>query len=114
MAHDPLQPEQLGGPCPLRLPDVARRYALPRALTESGIRRYGFHGLSYEYIAEELPRLMDDFPRSRVIAAHLGSGSSLCAMHGGRSVATTMGFTEPPESRKPLKAPECRPSSGRN
>jgi acetate kinase len=75
------------------LPDVARRYALPRALTESGIRRYGFHGLSYEYIAEELPRLMDDFPRSRVIAAHLGSGSSLCAMHGGRSVATTMGFT---------------------
>ena len=75
------------------LPDVARRYALPRALTESGIRRYGFHGLSYDYIAGELARLMNNFTRSRVVAAHLGSGSSLCAMHGGCSVATTMGFT---------------------
>lgn len=75
------------------LPAVERRYALPRALTESGIRRFGFHGLSYAYLAGELERLMDDFAHSRVVAAHLGSGSSLCAMLGGHSVATTMGFT---------------------
>jgi acetate kinase len=76
------------------LPDVARRYALPRALTESGIRRYGFHGLSYAHLANELAGEMgDDFATSRVVAAHLGSGSSLCAMRGGRSLATTMGFT---------------------
>lgn len=75
------------------LPEVAARYALPRQLTASGIRRYGFHGLSYAYLASELAQRMDDFGRSRVIGAHLGSGSSLCAMLGGRSIATTMGFT---------------------
>lgn len=77
------------------LPDVARRYALPRTLTQSGIRRYGFHGLSYEYLAGVLAQEMTQagFEHARVVAAHLGSGSSLCAMHGGRSIATTMGFT---------------------
>jgi acetate kinase len=68
-------------------PPIARRFALPRALHDAGIKRYGFHGLSYEYIASKVPR------DRRVIAAHLGNGSSLCAMRDGRSVASTMGFT---------------------
>lgn len=67
---------------------LAQIYALPRNLTDEGIVRYGFHGLSYEYIAGALP------PNAgRTIVAHLGNGSSLCAMKDGRSVATTMGFT---------------------
>ncbi|HEV7734067.1 MAG TPA: acetate/propionate family kinase [Candidatus Binatia bacterium] len=70
-------------------PDVARDFGLPRALTEDGIRRYGFHGLSYEYIASALPRGAG----SRVVVAHLGNGASMCAMRDGRSVATTMGFS---------------------
>jgi acetate kinase len=74
-------------------PRVAQLYPLPRGLIESGVRRYGFHGLSYEYIAGELPGLVSNADHARVIVAHLGSGSSMCAMQGGRSVATTMGFT---------------------
>jgi acetate kinase len=75
------------------LPSVARNFALPRALTDEGVRRYGFHGLSYEYIAF---RLRADLPRlaaGRVIAAHLGAGASLCALAGGVSIATTTGFS---------------------
>ncbi|HEY0418688.1 MAG TPA: acetate/propionate family kinase [Acetobacteraceae bacterium] len=70
-------------------PEV-RRFAVPRELTEAGIERYGFHGLSYEYIASVLP---PDIRRGRVVAAHLGNGASLCAMRDGRSLDSTMGFT---------------------
>lgn len=73
-------------------PPVSRMYALPRRLLEQGIMRYGFHGLSYEYIADELARL-DACADGRVIVAHLGNGASMCAMVGGRSVASTMGFS---------------------
>ncbi|WP_424813350.1 acetate/propionate family kinase [Roseococcus sp. YIM B11640] len=73
--------------------DVERNFAIPRELTARGIRRYGFHGLSYEYIASCLPRLTPAIAQGRVIAAHLGNGASLCALHAGRSVATTMGFS---------------------
>lgn len=71
---------------------IARLYALPRRLSDQGIMRYGFHGLSYEFIARELPR---HEPRSmgRVIVAHLGNGASMCALVGGKSVASTMGFS---------------------
>jgi acetate kinase len=75
------------------MPRVAGTYGLPRALTESGARRYGFHGLSYEYIAGELPQLDAKAAKGRAIVAHLGSGASLCALREGRSVATTMGFS---------------------
>ncbi|MDX0982803.1 acetate/propionate family kinase [Sinorhizobium medicae] len=68
-------------------------YALPHAFYEDGIRRYGFHGLSYEYIAERLREVAPDIAGGRVIVAHLGSGVSMCALKGGRSVETTMGFT---------------------
>ena len=73
--------------------ELATWYALPRNLTDEGIRRYGFHGLSYEYIAGVLPELMGEGARGRVVVAHLGSGASMCAIQEGRSVATTMGFT---------------------
>lgn len=72
-------------------PPVAQQFALPRKLTESGIQRYGFHGLSYEYIASQLPHVGQG--QRRVIVAHLGNGASLCAMRGRISIATTMGFT---------------------
>lgn len=68
-------------------------YALPRALYDEGIRRYGFHGLSYEYIAHRLPEVAPEVARGRVIVAHLGSGASMCALSGGRSIESTMGFT---------------------
>lgn len=72
-------------------PPVAQMFALPRALTESGVRRYGFHGLSYEYIAHRLP---DYAPNARkVVVAHLGSGASMAALLDRRSIASTMGFT---------------------
>jgi acetate kinase len=75
-------------------PELATRYALPRNLTDEGIRRYGFHGLSYEYIACVLPEVMGEAGAGgRVVVAHLGSGASMCAMKQGRSVATTMGFS---------------------
>jgi acetate kinase len=75
------------------LPDVARAYALPRALTNEGIEVYGYHGLSYEYVASVLPEHLGDRADGRVIVAHLGSGASLCAMIHRKSIATTMGFT---------------------
>jgi acetate kinase len=75
-------------------PELATRYALPRELTAEGVRRYGFHGLSYEYIAGVLPEMLGEAgARGRVVVAHLGSGASMCAIKEGRSVATTMGFT---------------------
>ena len=73
-------------------PLVAKIYALPRALTEKGIKSYGFHGLSYEYIVQQLPQVIGQLPQ-RVIVAHLGNGASMTALLAGRSIATTMGFT---------------------
>jgi acetate kinase len=73
--------------------DLADFYAIPRQLHEDGVRRYGFHGLSYEYIAKTLPRVAPDIASGRVIVAHLGSGASMCALRDGRSVESTMGFT---------------------
>lgn len=72
---------------------VADQYAIPYQLYEEGVRRYGFHGLSYEYIARTLPKVAPDVAAGRVIVAHLGSGASMCALKGGRSVESTMGFT---------------------
>lgn len=72
---------------------LAQIFALPRKMTDDGIVRYGFHGLSYEYIASVMPQHMGAVAQGRVIVAHLGNGASLCAMQGGKSVATTMGFT---------------------
>jgi acetate kinase len=72
---------------------LARRLGLPRAYDEAGVRRYGFHGLSYEFIAQRLWTIDTDLARGLVIVAHLGNGASLCAMREGRSVDTTMGFT---------------------
>ena len=72
---------------------VADQYAIPYQLYEEGVRRYGFHGLSYEYIAKTLPKVAPDIAAGRVIVAHLGSGASMCALKGGRSVESTMGFT---------------------
>lgn len=74
-------------------PWVAQACALPRRLTEAGIKRYGFHGLSYEYIASALPAALGPLAEGRVVVAHLGNGASLCAMRGRRSVASTMGFS---------------------
>jgi acetate kinase len=74
-------------------PDVAQRFALPSELHDAGVQRYGFHGLSYEYIASELPRLDPKAAAGRTIVLHLGNGASMCAIEAGRSVATTMGFT---------------------
>jgi acetate kinase len=74
-------------------PPVSQLYALPRHLSATGIKRYGFHGLSYEYIASVLPGIVGDAANGRVVAAHLGNGCSMCAMRDGKSVTTTMGFT---------------------
>lgn len=75
------------------MPAVASAFALPRAITAAGIRRYGFHGLSYEYVARRLRREVPDLVSGKVIVAHLGAGASMCAMQAGISVATTMGFS---------------------
>ena len=75
------------------LPPVATRLALPRALSAQGVRRYGFHGLSYEYIAGCLTQQAPALARGRVIVAHLGSGASLCALRDGSSIETTTGFS---------------------
>ena len=72
---------------------LAREFALPRALTAKGLRRYGFHGISYEYIMSVLPDFVPDRANGKIIIAHLGNGASLCAVERGRSIATTMGFT---------------------
>ncbi|WP_267222399.1 acetate/propionate family kinase [Dyella silvae] len=74
-------------------PAVAQAYALPASITELGVRRYGFHGLSYEYIASVLPDYAPAASKGRTVVAHLGNGASMCAMVGGKSMASTMGFT---------------------
>jgi acetate kinase len=74
-------------------PDVARRFAIPAELHDAGVRRYGFHGLSYEYIATSLRELDARAAGGKTVVFHLGNGSSMCAIAGGRSVASTMGFT---------------------
>ena len=74
-------------------PAVAQAFALPRRYAEEGVIRYGFHGLSYEYIASVLPRTDARAAAGRTVVAHLGNGASMCAMKSGRSVASTMGFT---------------------
>lgn len=74
-------------------PPVAQQFALPRKFTADGIKRYGFHGLSYEYIASRLKHVDPRAAAGRAVVAHLGNGASLCALKGGISIATTMGFT---------------------
>jgi acetate kinase len=74
-------------------PAVAQAFALPKAITDRGVRRYGFHGLSYEYIASVLPQNDARAASGKTVVLHLGNGSSMCAMANGRSVASTMGFT---------------------
>ena len=74
-------------------PEIAQAFALPREITDRGVRRYGFHGLSYEYIAGALPNFDAQAAAGRVVVAHLGNGASMCAIRAGRSVASTMGFT---------------------
>ena len=75
------------------MPEVAKRLPIPRRYAAKGVERYGFHGLSYAYLLEELGRLDPSAARGRVIFAHLGNGASLAAVHGGRSLDTSMGFT---------------------
>ena len=75
------------------MPEVATRFGLPREYHAEGVRRYGFHGLSYEYVAGRLREIAPALAGERVIAAHLGNGASLCAMREGRSIDTTMGFS---------------------
>lgn len=74
-------------------PAVAQEFALPRELTAKGVRRYGFHGLSYEYIVSVLPERAPECVGGKLVVAHLGNGASMCAIEHGRSIATTMGFT---------------------
>ena len=74
-------------------PEIAQMFALPAALHEEGVRRYGFHGLSYEYVASQLPSLDARAAQGRTVVLHLGNGSSMCALSAGKSVASTMGFT---------------------
>ncbi|MEI2780961.1 MAG: acetate/propionate family kinase [Candidatus Competibacter sp.] len=74
-------------------PEVAQAFALPSEITDRGVRRYGFHGLSYEYIASVLPEYDARAAAGRTVVLHLGNGASLCAIQGGKSVASTMGFT---------------------
>jgi acetate kinase len=92
------QPELLQGACfdtafHRSMPPLAQAFALPPSITDRGVRRYGFHGLSYEYIASVLPRHDARAAAGKTIVLHLGNGASMCAMSGGKSVATTMGFT---------------------
>jgi acetate kinase len=75
------------------MPAVAQRFALPRAYEAEGVRRYGFHGLSYEFIAAHLRETAPALAAGRIVVAHLGNGASLCAMREGRSLDTTMSFT---------------------
>ncbi|OCP15470.1 MULTISPECIES: acetate/propionate family kinase [unclassified Ensifer] len=74
-------------------PEQVNCYAMPRSFYDEGVRRYGFHGLSYEYVAERLRELAPEAARGRVIVAHLGSGASMCALRNGHSIESTMGFT---------------------
>jgi acetate kinase len=73
--------------------DVVRRFAIPRALHDRGVKRYGFHGLSYKFIAAELARRAPGLSGAKIVAAHLGSGASLCGLEGGLSRDTSMGFS---------------------
>ncbi len=73
--------------------EVAQAFALPPEITQRGVRRYGFHGLSYEYIASILPQYDARAATGRTVVCHLGNGASMCGLHGSKSVATTMGFT---------------------
>jgi acetate kinase len=73
--------------------ELAQAFALPASITGRGVRRYGFHGLSYEYIASVLPRIAPKAAAGKTVVAHLGNGASMCAIAAGRSVASTMGFT---------------------
>ena len=74
-------------------PEVATRYAIPRMMETKGIRRYGFHGLSYASLAKHLPIISGEKLPSRLLAFHLGNGASLCAILNGQSIATTMGYS---------------------
>jgi acetate kinase len=74
-------------------PDVAQLVPLPREIRDGGVQRYGFHGLSYEYVASALPSIAPEIATGRVIVAHLGSGASMCALKGGKSIDSTLSFT---------------------
>ncbi|KON81344.1 acetate/propionate family kinase [Azoarcus sp. PA01] len=74
-------------------PPLAQAFALPRAITARGVKRYGFHGLSYDYVARQLPDVIGPRASGAVLIAHLGNGASMCALRDGRSIASTMGFT---------------------
>jgi acetate kinase len=74
-------------------PTLAQAFAIPRKYSQNGVRRYGFHGISYEYVAARFKELAPELANARLIIAHLGNGASLCAIRDGRSVASTMGFT---------------------
>jgi acetate kinase len=74
-------------------PPVSQQFAIPRELSDEGIKRFGFHGLSYEYVARRLKQIAPSVATGRVIVAHLGSGASMCALNNGVSVASTMGFS---------------------
>lgn len=74
-------------------PEVADRFAIPERLHEEGVRRYGFHGLSYEYISRRLAEIAPEIAKGRIVVAHLGSGASMCAIVAGKSIESTMGFT---------------------
>lgn len=74
-------------------PAVAQAFALPRRISAEGVKRYGFHGLSYDYVARQLPDIIGERAKGAVVIAHLGNGASMCALRDGKSVASTMGFT---------------------
>lgn len=74
-------------------PAVAQAFALPRRISAEGVKRYGFHGLSYDYVARQLPEVIGERAHGAVVIAHLGNGASMCALRDGKSVASTMGFT---------------------
>jgi acetate kinase len=76
-----------------RQPELAQAFGLPAEIAGEGVRRYGFHGLSYEYVSLRLRDMAPDLARGRVVIAHLGNGASMCAVEDGRSIATTMGLT---------------------
>jgi acetate kinase len=75
------------------IPEISRLYAIPKSLSDAGLVRFGFHGLSYDFLAMQAPNILAGHPHSKIVAAHLGSGASLCAIRNGKSVATSMGLT---------------------
>ncbi len=96
--------------------DLVRRFALPRRLFDEGVKRYGFHGLSYKYVAGQLMRLAPEIAKGRPVVAHLGSGASLCALEGGLSRDTTMGFSTldgAPKPRARSRSSSFRPTKRR-